>query len=150
MLSPAAKAEAMSIRPSRWISKRKALSVVLIITVAFAISAWFLLGQQRRAYAKRTHCVGNLNHIRLAKSACQEDLGIADGDPLPEKALEQAFESDLGKPLAQYKCPSGGAYVIGRAGITPKCSYTNVCYTYRLDLAKLRVERRAWTHSLEQ
>lgn len=84
----------------------------------------------------------------LAKAACQEDLKIADGDSIPEKALEQVFERDLGKPLGQYKCPSGGTYVIGGAGITPKCSYTNVCYTYRFDWAKLRLERQAWVHSL--
>lgn len=128
--------------------KRKCWSIVFAVAISLAITVWLIHRQQQWAYAKRLHCVGNLNHIRLAKSACQEDLGIPDGDPLPEKALEQVFERDLGKPLAQYKCPSGGTYVIGVAGVTPKCSYTNVCYIYRFDWSKLRLERRAWTHSL--
>lgn len=140
----------MSIRVSGWTRKRKCWSIVFAVAISLAITVWLIQRQQQRTFAERTHCVGNLVHIRLAKAACQEDLKIADGDPIPEKALEQAFERDLGKPLAHYKCPSGGIYVIGGAGILPKCSYTNVCGTYRFDWAKLRLERRAWTHSLEQ
>jgi hypothetical protein len=138
----------MSLNPNRGKIKRRAWILVLSITLALVFGVWLLVGQQRRARAKSIHCVGNLVHIRLAKIGCQEDLGLADGSPIPEEALESAFE-DLGQPLAHYKCPSGGTYVMGNAGITPKCTYTNVCSTYRLHWAKLRLERQAWKHSLE-
>lgn len=138
----------MSLNPSRGKRRRQAWIVVLTLTLAVAGGVWFLLGQQYRARAKSIHCVGNLVGIRLAKIACQEDLRLADGDPIPQEALERAF-GDLGQPLAAYKCPSGGTYVIGNAGITPKCTYTNVCTTYRFNWTKLRLERQVWKHSLE-
>lgn len=141
---------AMSVKPSRWTKKRMFWSAVFAVSMTLTISVWVFLERQRRAYAERTHCVGNLLFIRAAKSICQEDLRIPDGDPISEKELERVFKQDLGKPVAKNKCPSGGTYLFGVAGISPKCSYTNICYTYRLDWHNLRLERRAWMHSLER
>jgi hypothetical protein len=135
----------MSIRASGWTRKRKCWSIVFAVAISLAITVWLIHWQQQRAFAERTHCVGNLVQIRLAKSVCQEDLGLAVGEQIPDQALDK----HLPKPAAQFRCPSGGTYLIGNAGITPKCSYTNTCYTYRLNWGKLRLDRRAWTHSLE-
>ena len=138
----------MSVESVARASERKTGVLVLVVTITMVGSIWFLLHQQRKAHAKSIHCVSNLNHIRLAKSACQEDLKIADRETIPEELLRKTFERDLGKPLAQYKCPSGGTYMIGTAGVAPKCSYTNINYTYRIEWI-LRLERRARKHSIE-
>jgi hypothetical protein len=134
----------MSIRSSRWSSKGKLWCVALVGVITFIIAVWAALGHQRRAFAARTHCVGNLVQIRLAKLVCQGDLGLTDGDPIPDKALDKY----LSKPLAQHRCPSGGTYLIENAGVLPKCTYTNACYTYEFDKVKLRMSRRVWRHSL--
>jgi len=136
----------MSIAPSGWATKQKRWAVAIAAALTLVIAVWLLHRQQQRAFAERTHCVGNLVQIRLAKSVCQEDLGLAVGDPIPNNALDK----HLPKAAAQFRCPIGGTYLVGNVGITPKCSYTNVCHTYRFDWTKLRLERRAWTHSLEQ
>jgi len=119
--------------------------VGVIIVVA---GVCLLAGYQRKAFAERTHCVGNLVHLRLAKVVCQKELGLADGDPIPDKTLIKCLAMDLGQS-DRLKCPSGGTYLVGNAGITPKCSYTNICYTYSFDVSHLRLNRRAWKHSLE-
>lgn len=135
-------------RASCW-TRRKKVWYVTFIVVITGIGIGVLIDHQQRAFAERTHCVGNLVHIRLAKSACQKDLGFADGDSIPEKVLEQEFKKNLGKPLAQYKCPNGGDYVIGKIGTLPQCTYTNVCYTYNINFKKLKLEVRAWKHTLD-
>lgn len=128
-------------------AKRKLLWFIAIVIATALLALYLSFRHQRRAFAERTHCVGNLVHLEIAKSACQEDLGLADGNPIPEQALAKSF-SDLGLgSLGACKCPSGGTYLIGKAGSAPKCSYTNVCYTYRF--AWLKCERRAWKHTLE-
>jgi hypothetical protein len=136
----------VSIAPCGWTTKGKCWRVVFVAAVTLVIGAWILRGRQQRAFAERTHCVGNLVQIALAKSLYQEDFGLAVGDPIPNNALDKY----LPKPAGQFRCPSGATYLVRNVGITPKCTYTNVCYTYRFDWTKLRLERRAWTHSLEQ
>ena len=98
--------------------------------------------EQRRAYAERTSCVGNLVRINLAKSVCREYLGLADGDLVPDKALDQY----LSGPVAQYRCPNGGPYLVGKVGEYPRCTYTNACYTYFFDRKNRRLLRLKWTH----
>lgn len=129
--------------------KRWCCCAALVITLCIVMCAYCLIHSQRRAFSKRTHCVGNLVHIRLAKGICQEELNIADGAPIPEDVIKRVFERDLGKPMPEYTCPAGGKYEIGPAGTAPTCSYTAVCYTYHFDWRSLRLERRAWRHSLE-
>ena len=138
----------MKIQLGGWIRKHRVWAVVIAVVGILVIAVWIWFAQQRRAFAERTHCVGNLVAIRLAKSACQEQLGIEDGDPIPTRELERVCESDLGQALIDYKCPSGGTYLIGRAGVAPMCSYSNICYTYRVDWNHLRLVRRSWAHSL--
>lgn len=128
--------------------KRKACRAILAVIIVLAISAWLLHRQQRRAYAERTHCVGNLGFIKLAKSACQDELGLADGEPIPEKALERVFQEDLGKPMALNKCPSGGRYIVGNVGTLPTCTYTNVTITWEFQKDPPWFKRRVWKHSI--
>lgn len=135
--------------PSRWTKRRTFWCLVSSGIIAVVILIWVRAGLQHRAYAQRTHCVGNLNHISLAKAQCQGDLNIPDGDRIPEGALNKVLTEDLGKSFSQYRCPNGGAYLVGNAGITPQCTYTNVCYTYSPDWSNLRLERHAWRHVLE-
>lgn len=138
----------MNIGAGRWKLKRW-LWVLAFLGAATALCfVAYSLRVQRRAFAERTHCVGNLVHLRLAKSMCQEDLRLADGDPVPDQALNRALVKYLSKPLALYRCPSGGTYLVGNAGAAPRCSYTNTCYTYDFDILGLRVQRRTWTHTL--
>jgi hypothetical protein len=136
----------MSIAPSKRTTKRKRWAMAIVVAVTLVIAVGLLHRQQQRAFAERTHCVGNLVLIRLAKTVFQEDLGLAAGDPIPNNALDKY----LPRAAGQFRCPSGGTYVVGNIGITPRCSYTIVCHTYRFDWTQLRLERRAWTHSLEQ
>jgi hypothetical protein len=81
----------------------------------------------------------------MAKDACQKELGLTDGAPVPKEALDKCLAELGGGSLRDYKCPSGGTYHIGNLGTLPECTYTNVSYTW--DLQK-RPHRRAWKHSL--
>lgn len=139
----------MSIKPSGWSVRKRILCLAVIVVTALIVVSWLARRHQQRAFAQRTRCVGNLVHINLAKLGCQESLGLKVGGPIPVEELQEILRKDLGKPLDQYKCPNGGTYLIGNAGVMPKCTYTNICYTYDFEKTKLRLERRAWKHSLE-
>lgn len=127
-----------SVKVRRW-------GIVFLVLAVIAISVWNARRIQAEAFAKRTHCVGNLIILRSAKAIYQADSGLVDGEPI----LEDALRKYLPKPVAQFKCPSGGNYVLGNTGELPRCTYSNLCFTYRFDLARFRIERRAWAHSLD-
>jgi hypothetical protein len=79
-----------------------------------------------------------LVQIRLAKSVCWRIW-----DSLSESRSYQALDKHL--PKQQHiQMSERGTYMIGNAGITPKCSYTNQPATIRLTGASLRLDRRAW------
>ena len=102
---------------------------------------------RERAYAQRELCVGNLNHIRVAKALCTREHGLLDGSVISHRALEAA-SLEVGKSLKNMKCPNGGVYVIGRVGVLPQCSYTNICYTWEWQRVHPWLIRRSWTHSI--
>jgi len=131
----------------RW--KRSGWRVVFLVLICIGTTFYLLFHLQQRAFAKRTHCVSNLVHIRMAKVLYQEEFKIPDGATIPVEVFERFFEQVMAKPLGQYKCLCGGKYEIGPAGIMPACSYTGICYTYQFDWRRVRLERRAWRHSLE-
>jgi len=114
---------------------------VIIAIVLFAV---FFVYKQRQSFAQRTHCVGNLVHIELAKSMCQEQLGLVDGDAITENQLDKY----LSPKFALRQCPKGGDYIIGNVGVAPQCTYTNKCFTYHLANMGFKLNRRAWTHSI--
>lgn len=116
-----------------------AAAIVLLL-----IGGWLQHRLEQRAFAERTACVGNLVRIRLAKIAYQEEKGLPDGARIPADALA----IHLFRPLEQIRCPNGGTYRIGVAGVTPECSHTNVCHTRTFDWKTWTIDRRSWTHSL--
>ncbi len=120
------------------------VSVALSLTI---IALWFLISQQRRHYEQRTHCCSNLVFFRIAKTVCAEELGLKQGDPVPQEALDKALLNS-GVPLTKLKCPNGGAYVIGGIGSTPACTYTNLSYTWEIQKDPPWLKRRAWRHSI--
>src|SRR6185436_16111299 len=81
------------------------IATVIISTVPFLIWAdkW-----QKTGMAERTACVGRLVRLRLAKSGCRDDLGLAEGDTIPPEVLSKAWRAE--------RCPSGGAYIAGKIG----------------------------------
>ena len=133
-------------RSEAGIALRLLVSLVLLVIVIGGSAIWLRLRSQQLAYAGRTHCVGNLIHIRLAKALCAHDLELADGDLVPANQLD----SGLSKPLAQYSCPNGGDYIVGPVGASPACTFTSSCSTIKFDWRKLRLERREWFHSVEK
>lgn len=114
------------------------LGVLLVLTTTSVLFYW----RQARDFAQRTYCVGNLVNLKMAKTFGEQDLKLKEGDVVPEAELNK----NLSKPLNQYRCPKGGSYIVGAIGVTPECTYTNVCHTYSLDGFKL--VRRTWWHSL--
>ena len=130
-------------------STKRRLLWFLAVVVAAAVVVSCQAVRQQRAFEQRTHCVGNLVHIRMAKASCQKDLGLADGAPISEKTLNK-YLSELGSgPLSAYRCPNSGTYLIGNVGTLPKCTYTKVSYTWQLGKSPPWLKRRAWKHSLE-
>jgi hypothetical protein len=127
----------------RW--KRVRPAVIVLCLAVFV--GWVVVQRQRREYAERTHCVSNLVFIKLAKAVCKEDLRLAEGDSIPEDALQKAILSS-GLPSAALRCPNGGSYAVGAVGTLPKCTYTNFCYTWDLEKSPPWLKRRAWKHSL--
>lgn len=136
----------MSVKPFTLL-QRKLLWLVVVLA-AFAVFVSWRIVKQKQAFAQRTHCVGNLVHIKIAKIACQEELGLADGAAIPKEALDKVLADMGGGSLSAYKCPSGGTYHIGNVGTLPECTYTNVCYTWELQISPPWLQRRAWKHSL--
>jgi len=136
----------MHIEPTRRIVSKRFLCIS-VAGIIFALLAFWLSSyvSQRRAFAERTHCVGNLIQIRIAKSLYVQDMHLVDGSPIPPNALN----TYLSAPPSQYRCSSGGSYIIGSVGVTPTCTYTNPCYTCKFNVAKCRLERTKCTHSLE-
>jgi len=122
----------------------KKWTLLVLAVIVIGVALWLVHWRQEMAYAKRSLCVSRLNHIRIAKRVCEEDLSLKDGDPVPDIYLSNIL-ADLG---GTYKCPSGGTYVVGNIGTNPKCTYTNACYTYSFDHFKL--SRRRWVHSLTE
>lgn len=121
------------------------LAVVLAGSAVFV--SWHIV-KQKRAFAQRTHCVGNLAHIRMAKDASQKELGLPDGVPIPKEAVDKFLAELGGGSLSAYKCPSGGTYHIGSVGTPPECTYTNVSCTWELQKSPPWLHRREWKHSL--
>lgn len=115
--------------------------MIAIVLVVIAIGAT-VFHNQRKRFAQRTHCVGNLVHLKLAKQQCKVELKLTDGDSIPFVELEQR----LSKPFKAHTCPNGGTYIVGVVGVSPQCTYTNVSHTYAFD--HLRPIHRRWYHSL--
>jgi hypothetical protein len=136
----------MNVKPFTRLQRNLVWFVVVLAAVTVFVS-WHI-AKQKQAFAQRTHCVGNLVHIKIAKIACQEELGLADGAPIPKEALDKVLAEMGGRSLSAYKCPDGGTYHIGNAGTLPECTYTNVCYTWELQNKPPWLNRRAWKHSL--
>jgi hypothetical protein len=137
----------MSVNRSSGNARRTVLWLAAVVFVAAVLGCWKV--GERRAFARRTHCVGNLVHIKMDKAASQKEMGLPDGAPIPEKTLDKSL-SQLGTGLrSAYRCPEGGTYLIGNAGTLPRCTYTNVCYTWELEKNPPWLKRRAWKHSLE-
>ena len=133
----------MSIKLLAVVGKKRLLWIAVTVCITILFFIWMAVRHQGRLFAQRTHCVGNLIHIRIAKKFCEDDMGLVNGDTISRDSLEKY----LGKPLAQYRCPNGGEYIIGQVGVVPVCTYTNVSYTYNFDWAEFKLERRKWTHS---
>jgi hypothetical protein len=127
--------------------RRKLVWLPVILAAIAVFVSWHVV-KQRQTFAQRTHCVGNLVHIRMAKDACQKALGLADGVPVPKEALDRSLAELGGGSLSAYKCPSGGTYHIGDVGTLPECTRTNLCYTWELQKTALWLNRRSWKHSL--
>ena len=115
------------------------LAGAVVLLAAFFLFRW----RVEAAYARRSLCVSRLNHISIAKRTCEDVLKLKQGDPVPDSCLAKELAA-LG---GDYKCPSGGTYDVGPIGTHPRCSYTNICYTYSLEVFKIK--RRAWVHSMQ-
>jgi hypothetical protein len=138
----------MSIKAVRWTLRKSLLCLAAVGVVLIALVYWLTLARQRLAYAETQRCISNLIHIRIAKIYYKQDFGLEDGDSIPEKALDKYLIQSMGKTLAACRCPSGGTYIIGAVGTNPRCTYTNVCYTYHFSIDKHRLERGTLMHSL--
>jgi hypothetical protein len=136
----------MSVKPLTRLHRK--LVWLVVVLAAFAVFVSWHAVKQKQAFAQRTHCVGNLVHIRMAKDACQKELGLTDGASVPKEALDKFLAELGGGSLSAYKCPSGGEYRIGNVGTPPECTYANVCYTWDLQKNPPWLHRRAWKHSL--
>jgi hypothetical protein len=137
----------MSVKPFARLQRKLVWLLVVLAAIAVFVS-WHIINQ-KQIFAQRTHCVGNLVHIKIAKIACQKELGLADGAPIPKEALDKALAEMGGGSLSAYKCPSGGTYHIGDVGALPECTHTNLCYTWELQKNRPWLNRTAWKHSLD-
>ena len=120
----------------------RAIVFGLCFAIAVAAGFWVFFARERRGYIFRTSCVAKLNFLNLAKTSVEDELGLQEGDAVPVKELEK----HLPRPLADFLCPSGGAYSVEPIGVAPKCSFTNVAYTYRFDRTNLSFIKRPWYH----
>jgi len=128
------------------ISRKHVWSGAIVLCLAVCVG-WGVVHRERRQFAERTHCVSNLVFIKVAKAVCEEDLRLTEDDSIPEDALQKALLNS-GLPSAALRCPDGGGYVVGAVGTLPKCTYTNVCYTWEFDKSPPWLKRSAWKHSL--
>lgn len=121
---------------------RLVLISAAVIVASSALLLAYLILSQRAAFHRRTACVGNLVRIDLAKEAVGEVLKLTNGSIVMLSDLQQIARQP------REVCPNGGVYLINPVGTDPECTYTNVCYTWRLNREAKRVERRHWKHSL--
>lgn len=125
----------------------KALVVpLLIFTSAAILIAVVKQVHQTEEFARRTKCVSNLVHLRLAKALVMDQ----DGGKVGETVDLTALGKFLSKPVNLFRCPSGGDYVIGGFGEEPRCTHTNSCRTLYFDRTRLKIIRQSWTHSLSR
>jgi hypothetical protein len=94
----------------------------------------------KRAAYQRQLCAGVLNDIRMAKSFAEEELGLTNGDIVPENVLSKYLDR------REHVCPCGGRYLINPVGANPQCTFTGVYHTWSLDWKTLRVQRQTWRH----
>ena len=127
----------MSANNRTWYAKVLFCAALLLLITGITVY-W----KGRQQFAWRTHCVGNLVHLKVAKNLCRVEMGLKDGDTIPRGEFEQR----LFKPFLQYRCPNGGMYVVNVVGVNPQCTYTNACHTYSFD--GFKPIRRKWYHSL--
>ena len=115
---------------------------VVLVTFCFIIVAT-LYAQQKRAFRERTLCVSHLHLLWGAKARAAHELGLKDGAPIPAAALDK----EMNGMLATWKCPTTGSeYIYGAVGITPRCTYTNVSYLYKLE--DFKIVRWAYFHRI--
>lgn len=138
----------MSVNLTSWNSVKQVLYIILIGIMLFTFYLFVLFKQHQRAFSERQKCVSNLIHIDLAKISYQKEFSIVNGNTIDENKFTAYFSETMGQLYSEFRCPCGGTYLIGKAGATPKCTYTNVCFTYRFNYYKHKLERKEWTHSL--
>jgi heme/copper-type cytochrome/quinol oxidase subunit 2 len=68
-------------------------------------------------------CINNLRMIDAAKEQWAWEHNSKSGDSINEADLMTYFKKDSSGNPIKLKCPQGGAYILGKIGQNPICSF---------------------------